>query len=120
MLFFIVFLLLCVLQALPEMNFKDLLPSFGYLATAFVGRTLPQLEVLLLEFGVREDAELGLTRDKGQGVVGELDYHLTERAADPLGPDYLKRRRILDLGRLHMMGMVNRVSTQEFHATSCQ
>jgi hypothetical protein len=33
---------------------------------------------------MREDAKLGLTAEKCQSIIGELDHHLTKRGVHPL------------------------------------
>jgi hypothetical protein len=41
---------------------------------------------------MREDAKLGLTAEQRQGIIGELDHHLTKRRVHPFCTHYLQVR----------------------------
>lgn len=89
------------------MDLEYLFPSLCDLASAPVCGALPEPQVLLLVFGVRENAELGLARNEGQSVIRELDYHLAEGTAEPFGPNYLQRVQVLNLSGLDMVRVVH-------------
>ena len=73
------------MMPLIKVNLLKLNPLLSNHIVPALVAPIPQFHILLSLGLIRENAELGLARNQGKGVIRILHYHLTERWSCPLG-----------------------------------
>ena len=67
------------MMPLIKVNLLKLDPLFSNHIVPALVAPIPKFHILLSLGLIRENAELGLARNQGKGVIRILHYHLTER-----------------------------------------